>query len=340
MMEHMGGTSDSQEELLEEYFTVAEEHLNKSDNLLLGLERNAANRELLDELFRELHSIKGDSAVMGFGTVEQVAHAAESILDAVRAGEVAVSGALVDALLGANSTIRRCLESARKNERAPEVAALLTDLGRLVSPRPGNGSAARREVSLPDPRGSAVSGSSAGSTAAPAVAQTTQGPKPGPMATPDRRRSPLTEREAHTIFAVRDLLCSVSVSQSYEFIECPPITELPQVEPWILGVFNHQGEILPVIDLSKRLGLPTATVVAGQLLLVQYRQMRVALLVTEVLAVQDFVQPAAAGDAAREGAAWFVSGALQWNKRVVMVLDLDRVLDRSQGPGSQYGEGI
>jgi purine-binding chemotaxis protein CheW len=69
------------------------------------------------------------------------------------------------------------------------------------------------------------------------------------------------------------------------------ITRVPRVPEWVAGVVNLRGQILSVVDLQRYLGLPAVekTPEAGprHLLLVQTPQMEMALLVDEVLSIQN-----------------------------------------------------
>jgi purine-binding chemotaxis protein CheW len=69
------------------------------------------------------------------------------------------------------------------------------------------------------------------------------------------------------------------------------ITRVPRVPDWVAGVVNLRGQILSVVDLQRYLDLPAAekTPEAGprHLLLVQTPQMELALLVDEVLSIQN-----------------------------------------------------
>ena len=64
------------------------EHLSGCNQLLLAWEREPANRDAVSGLFRSIHTIKGMAATMGFAGVADLAHRMESLLDALRQGQV------------------------------------------------------------------------------------------------------------------------------------------------------------------------------------------------------------------------------------------------------------
>jgi twitching motility protein PilI len=55
-------------------------------------------------------------------------------------------------------------------------------------------------------------------------------------------------------FCLFDLEYVVSLSDISEVLEVPKCTKLPRVKPWVLGVANVRGRLLPIIDFAKFLG--------------------------------------------------------------------------------------
>jgi purine-binding chemotaxis protein CheW len=74
----------------------------------------------------------------------------------------------------------------------------------------------------------------------------------------------------------RELLSFVAATETYaldirqmrEIIKLRPITEVPRVPPFVCGVATVRGEIVPVLDLRLRLGLPAGTPTAAARILV------------------------------------------------------------------------
>lgn len=74
-------------ELFKLFKAESEEHLARLDDGLLRLEKTPADPALLEELFRESHSLKGAARMLGLARIEAAAHQMESILNAARKGE-------------------------------------------------------------------------------------------------------------------------------------------------------------------------------------------------------------------------------------------------------------
>lgn len=88
------------DKLKETFYQEADDILNNLDELLLQLENNPGNRETLDGVFRNMHTLKGSSGIFEFHSVERLAHACEDLLDFMRkedAGEI-TSEKMIDTL--------------------------------------------------------------------------------------------------------------------------------------------------------------------------------------------------------------------------------------------------
>lgn len=88
----------------------ARDHLVAIDGLLLRLERDPGRRELLDELFRSVHTLKGASAAMGLHAAERIAHAMEEALTRLQRGEAGPDAALIELMLEGADALSRAVE--------------------------------------------------------------------------------------------------------------------------------------------------------------------------------------------------------------------------------------
>ncbi|MEQ9366357.1 MAG: Hpt domain-containing protein, partial [Leptospirales bacterium] len=77
-----------QDDELRDLFRIeSEEHLQKLDDGLLHLEKAPDDQPRLDEVFREAHSMKGASRMLGVEGVEQLSHLLEDRLGQAKRGE-------------------------------------------------------------------------------------------------------------------------------------------------------------------------------------------------------------------------------------------------------------
>ncbi|MBF0125666.1 MAG: chemotaxis protein CheA [Magnetococcales bacterium] len=99
----------SQQALLQEFFSENREALDRIERGLLQLESTPTNRELLNSVFRDMHTVKGNCRMMGFERLEGLTHAAESLLDLLREGKLVIDHRIGTRFLGVLDTTRRTL---------------------------------------------------------------------------------------------------------------------------------------------------------------------------------------------------------------------------------------
>ena len=87
--------------LLEQFLAESREALQSIGEKLLALEKEPDNGDLLTELFRLVHTLKGNSGLFDLPELTRVLHAGEDLMDAVRCAAVAYSPLLADRLLDA-----------------------------------------------------------------------------------------------------------------------------------------------------------------------------------------------------------------------------------------------
>ncbi|HEY6880073.1 MAG TPA: chemotaxis protein CheA, partial [Polyangiales bacterium] len=92
-----------EEQLRELFVEEAGDALRDFEQSLLLLESLPDDPELVAKLFRNVHTLKGNSRILGFSTIETFAHELESLLDALRQQDLMVDSRLADVLL-------RCLD--------------------------------------------------------------------------------------------------------------------------------------------------------------------------------------------------------------------------------------
>jgi chemosensory pili system protein ChpA (sensor histidine kinase/response regulator) len=76
--------------IIEFFLIEAGGHLQNLNTGLLSLEKSPGDMDLIDELFRAAHTLKGSAAMMGFQGISNVSHTAEDMLDQFRSGAVPI----------------------------------------------------------------------------------------------------------------------------------------------------------------------------------------------------------------------------------------------------------
>lgn len=85
-------------ELLRDFVVRSVEHLDTATEQLLVLEKNPSDAEALNAVFRVFHTIKGMAGFLALTEIEELAHGAESAIDAPRRGAEPLSGDAFDAV--------------------------------------------------------------------------------------------------------------------------------------------------------------------------------------------------------------------------------------------------
>lgn len=97
----MGGLEMDVNEYLDVFIEESIEHIESLSNQLLILEKNPSHPEVIQNIFRAAHTLKGMSQTMGFRDLADLTHWLENILDDIRNDEVEVTVHVMDVLFHA-----------------------------------------------------------------------------------------------------------------------------------------------------------------------------------------------------------------------------------------------
>ncbi|MFZ5789646.1 MAG: chemotaxis protein CheW [Pseudomonadota bacterium] len=107
------------DDLLREFLTETAESLAVLDVELVKLEQNPNDPELLGNIFRLVHTIKGTCGFIGLPRLERVAHAGENVLGKVRDGELEVTPEAVSLILECLDRVRSLTAALEEAEAEP-----------------------------------------------------------------------------------------------------------------------------------------------------------------------------------------------------------------------------
>lgn len=93
-------------QILADFLTESGELLDGLDQDLVTLESTPTDADLLNRIFRALHTIKGSASFLAITNLVQFAHAAEDALNVIRKGEVKVDESIMDVLLRSVDIVR------------------------------------------------------------------------------------------------------------------------------------------------------------------------------------------------------------------------------------------
>jgi two-component system, chemotaxis family, sensor kinase CheA len=102
------------EELLQDFLLEAGELLSSVDNMLVALEKDPADKALLNNIFRGFHTIKGGAGFLNATNLVTLCHRTENLFDKLRNDQIALSAELLDVILAATGEVRTMFESLER----------------------------------------------------------------------------------------------------------------------------------------------------------------------------------------------------------------------------------
>src|SRR5215472_3666788 len=154
MVEGGGGRGDGGDKARDEFFSEAQELIDGlgRDLLLLdeALKKGRFEPELINDVFRGVHTLKGLTGLFGATRMSGLSHQLEDALDDLRLGRIELTSSVLDLLFHAVSLYGRLLaaEKGEFEEPAQEVDELLLALGQVSGRRGGGGAGAVAQYDL------------------------------------------------------------------------------------------------------------------------------------------------------------------------------------------------
>ncbi|WP_188553312.1 chemotaxis protein CheA [Edaphobacter dinghuensis] len=130
------------DDLTKEFIAESQEGLDRMERCLTELEVRPDDGELVGDIFRSVHTIKGTTGFLGFDRLEKLAHTGEHLLGSLRDGKLAVTSELISGLLSLLDGLRAILalieetggEGTRADDEDSELIAELTALNGAAPP--------------------------------------------------------------------------------------------------------------------------------------------------------------------------------------------------------------
>ncbi len=132
---HIMFDDNTQKGLLREFLLEGGDILDQIEYDLLKLETSPHDKELLHNIFRNMHTIKGNCRLMGYNRLEELAHSTESLLHLLREGEMIANSETGSLLLGVIDSVRSVLHIIEQNgeEGDPDFTIQLAKLDSLMA---------------------------------------------------------------------------------------------------------------------------------------------------------------------------------------------------------------
>jgi two-component system chemotaxis sensor kinase CheA len=114
-------SSFADESIISDFVAESREHLGAIEPDLLAMEQDGrkAVGEVINRVFRAIHSIKGGAGFFAFESLKKLSHAMESVLMQVRDGKLTVDPTLMDVVFGALDRLRAMLDDIQSSDSVP-----------------------------------------------------------------------------------------------------------------------------------------------------------------------------------------------------------------------------
>jgi len=119
---------DIDQELLAEFLEEAIEGIDGASNLFIQLEQNPDDMEIIQAIFRPIHSTKGNSAFFNLIYTKKLTHSLENVLDLLRKEAMGVSQTIINALLEGTDEVKRMLERVKSGDKEVSDESLFNEL--------------------------------------------------------------------------------------------------------------------------------------------------------------------------------------------------------------------
>ena len=113
--EFSGSEFASDPEMMKDFLSNADDLMENLDAQILALEQNPTSKNVIEEIFRAAHTLKGAAGMFGFKALERVMHRLENYFDLVRKGKAHANPDTIDVVFQAMDVMRKLLDGVRAN---------------------------------------------------------------------------------------------------------------------------------------------------------------------------------------------------------------------------------
>ncbi|MCE1226053.1 MAG: chemotaxis protein CheA [Geobacteraceae bacterium] len=188
------------QELLEGFLAETTELLEKLDDDLIALEKASDDPELMNRIFRSIHTVKGASSFLGFDLLVRVTHKTEDVLNRLRKGELQLTSEIMDVVLEATDLVKTLVADIKGgeivdreiDETINKLIPLLTEQPAAPTPSPAQPVADAPATAAPDaaPTTSETTPPQAEEKTAPEAAPAAAMPPAAPRPAPEAAKKP------------------------------------------------------------------------------------------------------------------------------------------------------
>lgn len=122
------------EDMLQDFLTEASDLLSNVDNKLVDLEKTPDDKNLLNEIFRGFHTIKGGAGFLNAAEMVKICHRTENLFDKLRNGQLELNASIMDVIMAATGIVREMFgELSQSRQPSPADPAVLAAIEAILA---------------------------------------------------------------------------------------------------------------------------------------------------------------------------------------------------------------
>jgi two-component system chemotaxis sensor kinase CheA len=124
--------------LLQDFIAETLEHLEEMEDNLLQLENQPDSREILNDIFRAAHTVKGSAEYLGMEKIGELSHKLENLLEIIRHGDYRADKEIIDILIDSKDRIALLIEDLERTQtEATDIDELVRRIDQLAQKASG-----------------------------------------------------------------------------------------------------------------------------------------------------------------------------------------------------------
>jgi len=139
--------------LIMDFIAEGREHIESAEAGLLELESKPGDGEVLNQIFRAFHTIKGMAGFLNLSEIGSLAHSAENLLDLARKGELILASANTDVVFESIDMLKKMLAGLKESIESGEALPAQKDLPQLLEKLKASADGRALARSLKTPQG-------------------------------------------------------------------------------------------------------------------------------------------------------------------------------------------
>lgn len=135
----------------------------------------------------------------------------------------------------------------------------------------------------------------------------------------------------YIIFKTNSQSLGIGIEQIDKIIEFEEGKKIPEPLPYMLGIIEYNGKVLPVIDLGKRLyNIDVVKNIDTKIIVVNWKGKLIGIAVEDILGIKSYETEYEAPNTDLEISKEYVDGFIKLPEDIIIVLDVDKLFIHDQ----------